>query len=355
MCARTTLNVAQTEAVFPSLDSPIAMIWARVRTGEVAPPLALAALAEMDRLTQRLMPAAVPTVTTALLDVGVALGRAGMGELRMRLLATHGNPDELDDEQRRLPPHAYLSAPCVESGDLTTYKMGLTPEQAAVLEAALGPLARPQPNEETGERDLRSNGQRRVEALLEICSRSSCADAENKGGPGESSACVYVTVDLKSLQQGTGAGQVLGSPATGTLLGPETLRKMYCDAALIPVVLGTDSETLDHGRAERLFTRAQRRAVWRRDQTCTYPGCAAPGAWSRVHHVQHWADGGRTDLDNAALLCQRHHTHVHTRRLWAQVRPTPDESGRHVLWDLTPGSYDQALARINTTTPPHAA
>ena len=32
------------------------------------------------------------------------------------------------------------------------------------------------------------------------------------------------------------------------------------------------------------------------------------------HHLVHWADGGPSDLDNAALLCERHHTIVHTRR-----------------------------------------
>ena len=44
-----------------------------------------------------------------------------------------------------------------------------------------------------------------------------------------------------------------------------------------------------------------------------------------------------SDVDNAALLCQRHHTHVHTRRLIAQVRDRPDELGRCVVWDLHRG------------------
>ena len=48
--------------------------------------------------------------------------------------------------------------------------------------------------------------------------------------------------------------------------------------------------------------------LWRRDRVCTYPGCTAPAAWSKAHHVIHWADGGLSDVDNAALLCQRHHT-----------------------------------------------
>jgi hypothetical protein len=353
--SRTSLGVGQADHdIFTNADSPIAMIWRRVTIGEVAPPLALGALNEMDRLKDRLVPDAVPTVTTALLDVGVRFGRPSMSELRVRLLATYGQPDEVENEQRRLRSHAFLSGPQVESGDLTKYTMGLTPEQAAILEAAIGPLAKPQPNPRTGERDLRSTGQRRAQALAEICSQASSADAD-RGAPGESDACVYVTVALETLRQHAGAGEVLGSAATGTLLGAETLRKMCCDAAVIPAVLGAASEQLDYGRVERLFTRRQRRAIWRRDRSCTYPGCGAPAAWTRVHHVHHWADGGPSDIDNAALLCQRHHTYVHDKRLWAEVRGTPDDGGRYVHWDLTPGSYDVYLARRPERSPWTAA
>ena len=51
-------------------------------------------------------------------------------------------------------------------------------------------------------------------------------------------------------------------------------------------------------------------------------------------------------MDNAALLCQRHHTVVHQRRLIAEVRRKPDELGRYVVWDLSPGSYDAHLNRL---------
>ena len=30
-----------------------------------------------------------------------------------------------------------------------------------------------------------------------------------------------------------------------------------------------------------------------------------------MHHLLAWIDGGATDLDNAALLCERHHTKAH--------------------------------------------
>ncbi len=72
-----------------------------------------------------------------------------------------------------------------------------------------------------------------------------------------------------------------------------------------------------------------------------------PAGWVKTHHLIHWVDGGDSDLANAALLCQRHHTLVHDKRLIATVH-APDEHGRCVTWDLTPGSYDRDLpARLN--------
>ncbi len=188
-----------------------------------------------------------------------------------------------------------------------------------------------------------------------MCRRSSGLDADEQGGDGAagSAAALHVSIALTDLEQRTGAGEVLGSTATGVLLAPGVLRRVACDAALVPHVLGTAGEDLDLGRVARLFTRAQRRRLWRRDRGCTYPGCTAPAGWARAHHVRHWADGGPSDIDNAALLCQRHHTVVHDRRLWAEVRETPDELGRYVVWDLTPDSYDRHLQHLDRERSAH--
>ena len=47
-----------------------------------------------------------------------------------------------------------------------------------------------------------------------------------------------------------------------------------------------------------------------RDHGCTFPGCAAT-AFLQAHHIQHWEDGGRTDLDNLTLVCHFHHKLMH--------------------------------------------
>jgi len=341
--------------VFADTERPEGVVWARVVTGEVGLPLAQSVLKEMAKMADRLCPEAIPTVARGMLDHGVLFGARGAKQVRNRLLAKYGLDGELEDKHRRLRTAAYLSQPEVTEGDITEYRMGLTPEQSAALEAAIGPLARPVPDPVTGVFDPRSNGQRRAEALMQIITGRAASDGEGVA-PAAAPTALHVTMGLTDLVRmlelagvsvpgcgSTGAfGTVVGSTAAGTILDAGTLRRLACDADVIPVVLGTAGEVLDVGRAARLFTKGQRRALTHRDGGCTWPGCDSPAAWSRAHHVVHWVDGGRSDLGNAALLCQRHHTHVHDRRLIATVHP-PDEDGHSVTWDTTPGSYDLAL------------
>jgi len=230
------------------------------------------------------------------------------------------------------------------------YRLALDVEGKAVLEAALGPLSAPAPVD--GERDLRTSDQRRGDALVALVRR---AVAAGESVPTSTKAQICVTIDWESLASAVrGGGTTLGGSDTGTLLGPETVRRLACNASILPLVLGTDGEIVDQGRQHRLFTPAQIRRLWLRDGGCTYPGCSMPPHWSDAHHLVHWADFGPTDLGNAALLCQRHHTIVHTRRLAGQVVQDPTGTragtgagtgGTGVEWDLSRGSYDQLLAR----------
>jgi hypothetical protein len=75
--------------------------------------------------------------------------------------------------------------------------------------------------------------------------------------------------------------------------------------------MGPDGVPLDHGRTVRLFPAHVRRAAEVRDGGCVFAGCRAPPWWCDVHHLLAWIDGGATNLGNAALLRERHHTQVH--------------------------------------------
>ena len=47
-----------------------------------------------------------------------------------------------------------------------------------------------------------------------------------------------------------------------------------------------------------------------RDRMCQHPGCHQT-RHLKAHHIQSWAAGGPTDLNNLILLCQFHHTTIH--------------------------------------------
>ncbi len=187
----------------------------------------------------------------------------------------------------------------------------------AVVSAALEPFARPGglPAPDGGA-DSRTAGQRTADALVEICRRSLAADdaPTSFGFP----AHVAVTIDHDQLVKALGVGTL----DTGTPISAETVRRLACDATIIPVLLSSAGVPLDVGRAIRVFTKELRRAVEVRDGGCAFPGCDRPASWCNVHHILHWAYGGPTSLDNGVLLCHAHHTVIH-RGEWT-VRLGPD-------------------------------
>ena len=68
---------------------------------------------------------------------------------------------------------------------------------------------------------------------------------------------------------------------------------------------------LDLGRSTRLANRAHRRALRAMYANCAIPGCSARFDICKIHHVQWWRHGGRTDLNNLLPVCVRHHSAVH--------------------------------------------
>jgi hypothetical protein len=86
---------------------------------------------------------------------------------------------------------------------------------------------------------------------------------------------------------------------------------MACDSAVIPAVLGANSEPLDIGRKTRVVSTPMRRALVLRDGGCAFPGCTIPAKWCDAHHQHHWVDGGTTALPNLVLLCSAHHDLLH--------------------------------------------
>jgi len=114
-------------------------------------------------------------------------------------------------------------------------------------------------------------------------------------------------MEYDRLAARAGAG-VLDS---GDVLSAAAVRRIACDARVVPAVLDGNSAVLDVGRAQRTIAGPLRRALVIRDGGCVFPACDLPPAWSAGHHIRHWADGGPTSLDNSVLLCPAHHRGVH--------------------------------------------
>jgi hypothetical protein len=118
---------------------------------------------------------------------------------------------------------------------------------------------------------------------------------------------VVVTVALDPLTRALGVGLL----DTGDTLTPEAVRRLACDASILPAVLDGAGQPLDLGRERRLFTGPVRRALVLRDGGCAFPSCDRPAKWCETHHVRHWLDGGVTVPGNGVLLCRLHHRVIH--------------------------------------------
>jgi hypothetical protein len=218
----------------------------------------------------------------------------------------------------------------------------LTQEDAAIVHAATDPLCAPRTRRRTGNdtngsdadpADTRSPGERRVDAVMEIC-RLACAYGQLPDNGGDRPQ-VIVTIDYDNLRQQVGVGTF----DDGGHLSPAAARRLACDAGIIPAVLGTASQPLDVGRQSRLVTGPLRRALVLRDRGCAFPGCDRPPRWCDAHHVLHWSNGGPTELSNLVLLCGYHHRLIHHSD-W-QVRINPQDG----LPEFIPPAYVDADRR----------
>jgi hypothetical protein len=149
------------------------------------------------------------------------------------------------------------------------------------------------------------------------------------------------TIDYRDLLErlgGAEAGVAGSGPRSGTLqfTGPvtaTTVRKIACDADIIPVLLGGEGRVLDIGRASRVFPLHIRKAITARDGGCAFPQCTVPASWCEAHHISYWSRGGTTGTENGTLLCSHHHHVIHKEEWTVQMR-----SG--VPWFIPPPHLD---------------
>jgi hypothetical protein len=127
-------------------------------------------------------------------------------------------------------------------------------------------------------------------------------DANGRGGDRHQ---VVVHLDAASLRDAEGEPEL----ADGTPIAAETARRLACDAAIVPL-LERAGRPLSVGRKTRSIPPSLRRALQSRDRGCRFPGCISSCSVD-AHHIEHWANGGATSLDNLVQLCRHHHRLLH--------------------------------------------
>ncbi len=267
---------------------------------------------------------------TLLLDQARTLDATQLAEAGRRILA-HVDPDRehraeeaaLAREERAAHHGRHLTIINDGAGGVRVRGRG-TVEDAATLRAALLPLTKPQPtapaeDDEAGA-DPRDHGARMWDAMIGLAQHALNTEASPESHGARPRVGVFI--DLESLRHDSVHAGQSAMTEDGLRLSHAAVRRLACDADILPICLGTHSQPLDVGRTQRLVTTAIWLALIARDRHCAFPGCTRPPVMCHAHHIRHWADGGPTSLDNLVILCGHHHRAIHDTA-W-RVRLAPD-------------------------------
>jgi hypothetical protein len=301
--AREKVRVARALATLP-------LISAAMQRGELS-------YAKVRALTR----IATPENDARLVDVALAATAAQVE----RIVRAWRRVDRIDEARQTEQRHLHRSlAMYVDDDGMVVVRGRLTPEIGAVvqraLEAAADHLFQQSAHSPAGHQisDEVTPAQRRADALglLAECALNVDLDCGSAGDRYQ----VVLHVDAAPLQSArdesvassfaTDAGQAAVELNDGAAhVSSETSRRIACDASLVVMQHATEWAVLGVGRKTRTIPTAIRRALLARDRHCQFPGCTARRC--DAHHIQHWADGGPTRLDNLTLLCRRHHRAIH--------------------------------------------
>jgi len=212
-------------------------------------------------------------------------------------------------EQAELVENRWLSLSSVEDSSLLVNGV-LDPVGGAALRMALQPLAR-----KSGAHDDRKLDKRQADALVDMAMYA--LDTGMVPQNASQRTHLQVTTSLETLLG------LDGAPAAelefSLPISSKTVERLACDCSVTRILLGSDSMVIDVGRARRVISGPQRKALNARDRGCVWPGCDRPASWTSGHHLEHWIHGGRGDLPKLVLLCYRHHWMVHEGN-WQIVR-----------------------------------
>jgi len=192
------------------------------------------------------------------------------------------------DDGRRLGLEGSLPA---DQGSVVARALDRMADRAPdIVEDDHQPQAQPQESLET----------RRADALFMMASSGIADDHDPER------ATVVVHAELGALMGERRGCEIEGGP----VIHPETARRLSCDARLQVVLEDAAGDAVGIGRMSRSAPAWLLRQLRYRDRACTFPGCESK-RFLHAHHIEHWARGGSTDLDNLVLACTFHHKLVH--------------------------------------------
>ena len=243
----------------------------------------------------------------------------GPRELRFlgRRILEHVAPDIAEDAERRVLEAEERNAaataffemhPDGHGSVLGRFKIPTL--AAAILEKHLNAIAAPKHQAANGVAKPAERIARPIRLGSAFVEYLETRDAQGMPKAGGVPATIVVTMTLDSL---------LGANRAATLDNGERIsaaeaRRLACEAGIIPAVLGGKSQPLDLGRKRRFHSEAQRIAIGIRDKLCRVEDCDHPAAMSHIHHLEQWSHGGKTTIEDAILICPRHHTLAHDSR-----------------------------------------
>ena len=231
-------------------------------------------------------------------------------------LAMRVNPDGTFSDEDRARQRGFTWSRAQHPDGMSTGKIVATPELRAMIDALLAKFAAPgmcnpddqspltdgQATPEAAERDTRSHAQRQHDALAAVF-HATLGDpklGQHNGLP----VTVIATASIQDLQAQTGHAVT----AAGTYLPIRDLIRMAAPAYHhLTIFDGVTGRALWLGRTKRIASPDQRIVLHAKDRGCTHPGCDMPGYLCEVHHVDEWAQGGPSDIDNLTFACPPHH------------------------------------------------
>jgi hypothetical protein len=220
-----------------------------------------------------------------------------------------GDPSGYAEDEARKVEDRSLSLRKGEGG-MVWVRGVLDPEGGAVFRTAIEALAH-----RKGKDDDRTHDRRFADAAVELAAHSLNNALVPQHGSVRPHLNVNTTLETLLKQAGAPAADLEFSLP----ISAEAVERLACDCSVTRILLGADSTVIDVGRARRVISPSQRRALSVRDKGCRWPGCDRPATWTEGHHIDHWIRGGPGDLPNLILLCHRHHWMAHEGK-WQVVK-----------------------------------